>query len=238
MRRSLWTRSAPRGTPTQPRIRQLRGVPTYKLVWDPRQLSARFAVPPSFGERMRRLIPALLSALLITPNALAAQDATQAWLLTPGRRVRVTYAGDNARVGTLVALAPDTLAVQWADGAGTARMSRTRVTRLDVSRGIRPSDRKARAQVGFAVGGGLGLLIGLVSSKSNSQCASSTCDDIVNGLATGIGALMLGGIGAAVGAISGGASEDWEDVRLTRPRLGVVIPARAHGTGLGLALAF
>jgi len=188
---------------------------------------------------MRRLLPALLSILLLAPYALAAQDAAQAWLLTPGARVRVSYAGERARVGTLVALAPDTLEVQWADGAGIARMARTRVARLAVSRGIRESERGSRAKVGFAIGGGLGLLIGMVSSKSNSQCEiSTTCDDIANGLATGIGALMLGGIGAAVGAISGGASENWEDVRLTPARVGVVMPARGHGTGIGLALAF
>ena len=199
----------------------------------------RFAVPHSSGEDMRRLLPALLSVLLVAPHALAAQDATQAWLLTPGARVRVSYAGQDARVGTLVALAPDTLAVEWADGAGTARMARTRVTRLDVSRGIRGSERGSRAKVGFAVGAGAGLLIGVVSSKSNSECnGSSACDDVVNGLATGIGALMLGGIGAAVGAISGGASEKWENVRLTPPHMGLVIPVRGHGAGLGMALAF
>ena len=44
---------------------------------------------------MRRLIPALFSILLFAPLALAAQDATQGWLLTPGARVRVTYAGDK-----------------------------------------------------------------------------------------------------------------------------------------------
>jgi hypothetical protein len=187
---------------------------------------------------MRRLLPVLLSVLLVAPCALAAQDATQAWLLTPGRRVRVAYAGDGARIGTLIELAADTLAVQWENGAGTARMARTRVNRLDVSRGMRGSERGSRAKVGFAVGAGLGLLIGYVSSKSDDNCAAGDACDIASGLATGIGALMLGGIGAGIGAISGRASESWENVPLSPSRMGLVVPVRGHGAGVGLALAF
>jgi hypothetical protein len=177
--------------------------------------------------------------LLVAPCALPAQDATQAWLLTPGRRVRVAYAGDGARIGTLIELAADTLAVQWENGAGTARMARTRVNRIDVSRGMRGGDKGSRAKVGFAVGAGLGLLIGAVSSKSNDGCAGSdSCDDIVNGLATGIGALMLGGIGAGIGAISGRASESWENVPLSPSRMGLVVPVSGRGAGVGLAVGF
>jgi hypothetical protein len=186
---------------------------------------------------MRPLLLALLGFLLLAPHALAAQDATQAWLLAPGRRVRVAYAGEDARIGTLIALAPDTLAVEWANGGGTARMARTRVTKLDVSRGMRPGEKGSRAKVGFAVGAGLGLLIGAVSSKSNSDCVG-VCDDVASGHATGIGALLLGGIGAAVGAVSGRASEHGENVPLSPPPVGMVIPARRHGPSIGLALAF
>lgn len=193
---------------------------------------------------MRRPLPALLSALLLgtlltAPQVLAAQDVIENPLLTRGARVRVTYAGDDPRIGTLVALAPDTLAVEWENGGGTARMARSRVTRLDVSHGIRSGNKAERAKIGFAVGAGLGLAIGALSSRSNSQCASSVaCEDIAHGLATVMGAAMLGGVGAAVGAVSGRASERWENARLLPARMGVVIPARGHGTSLGLALAF
>ena len=188
---------------------------------------------------MRRVFPALLSVFLVAPLALEAQDSSRDGLLTPGARVRVAYAGEDARIGTLIALAPDTLTVQWANGAGTARMARTRVTRLGVSRGLRESNKASRAKVGFGVGAGLGLLIGAVSSSPNSQCGgSSACDDAVNGIATVIGAGMLGGVGAAVGAISGRGSEKWEDVPLTPPGMQVVIPSVGRSTSVGLALTF
>ena len=187
---------------------------------------------------MCRSLPALVSALLLAPSILMAQDITEHPLLTPGARVRVTYAGDKPRVGTLIALAPDTVAVQWEQGGGTARMARTRVTRLDVSNGFRSSNRGERAKIGFVIGGGAGLLIGALSSKSNPQCMSSTCDDVVNGLATVMGAALLGGVGAAVGAVSGGGSERWENARLLPPRVGVTIPARGSVRSVGLALAF
>ena len=187
---------------------------------------------------MRRLLAALLSALLVAPPMLAAQDVIENPLLTPGARVRVTYAGERARIGTLVALAPDTLAVEWENG-GVARMARTRVTRLDVSHGVRSGNKADRAKIGFVIGAGLGLAIGAVSSKSNSECASSiACEDLAHGIATVMGAAMLGGVGAAVGAISGRASERWENARLLPPRIGVVVPARGRGRSLGLALAF
>jgi hypothetical protein len=192
---------------------------------------------------MRRPLPALFSALLLgtllaAPHLLAAQDVIENPLLARGARVRVTYAGEDARVGTLVALAPDTLTVEWEKGGGTARMARTRVTRLDVSHGIRSPNKAHRAKIGFAIGAGLGLAIGAVSSKSNPECSSRTCDGIVNGLATVIGAGLLGGVGAAVGAVSGRASERWENARLLPPSVGLVVPARGHGTSVGLALVF
>ena len=131
---------------------------------------------------MRRLLPALLGFSLMTPLALEAQDATRDGFLNPGARVRVAYAGDEPRIGTLIALSPDTLAVQWANGGGTARMARTRVTRLDVSRGRRESDKASRARIGFGVGAGLGLLVGLTSARPNSGCAGSRdCDAAING---------------------------------------------------------
>ena len=187
---------------------------------------------------MLRLLTALLGVLLVGPHALAAQDATQDPLLAPGARVRVAYAGEDARIGTLIALAPDTLSVEWPDG-GIARMARSRVTRLDVSRGIRQANKAERAKIGFAIGAGLGLAIGALSSSSSSdaECPSSLCG-IAEGFATVIGAGMLGGVGAAVGAVSGRGSERWENARLASARVGVIIPVRTHAKSLGLALTF
>src|SRR5829696_5697809 len=91
----------------------------------PQAAHARLLHPTSSGDAMHRLLTVLLIVLPIAPHALAphalaAQPATQAWLLTPGARVRVTYPGQSARVGTLVSLAGDTLAVQWANSSDTA----------------------------------------------------------------------------------------------------------------------
>ena len=188
---------------------------------------------------MRRLLPVLLGILLTAPRALEAQDSTQDGFPTPGSRVRVAYAGDDSRIGTLIALSPDTLTVRWANGSGTARMARTRVTRLGVSRGMREGSKARRAKIGFGVGAGLGLLIGVTSARPNSECAGSRdCDTAINGFTTIVGAAMLGSVGAAAGAIAGRASEKWEDVLPTPPSMRVVMPTVGRTTSVGLALAF
>ena len=183
---------------------------------------------------MLRLLAALLFALPVAPHALAAQSPTQAWLLTPGARVRVAYAGQDARVGTLVSLTDDTLAVQWANNTDTARMARARVTHLGVSRGIRPSNRGARAKLGMIVGAGGVLLI----AEASGSGGSGGLEEISEGLATLMGAALAGGVGALIGAATGGPSEKWEDVSLTTPRVGQVIPSPNHGPGIGLAPTF
>ena len=184
---------------------------------------------------MRRLFPALLSVLLLAPHVLAAQDATQAWLLTPGARVRVTYADQDSRVGTLVALVEDTLAVRWVNSADTARMARARVTKFAVSRGMRPSDRGTRAKVGMLVGAGGVLLIAKASGAADS---GGGLGDLADGLAVGLGAVLVGGVGALIGAATGGPSEQWEDVSLTRRRVGLVVPTPNQSPSTDLALMF
>jgi hypothetical protein len=183
---------------------------------------------------MRRLFAALLFALPVAPHALAAQSAT-AWGVTPGARVRVSYAGQDARVGTLVSLTDDTLAVQWANNTDTARMARARVTQFGVSRGIRPSNRGARAKIGMMVGAGGVLLIAKASGAADS---GGSLGDLADGLAVGMGAMLAGGAGALIGAATGGPSEEWEDVSLTTPRVGNVVPSLNHGPGIDSTKAF
>ena len=188
---------------------------------------------------MRRMLAALLIVLSVVPHAVEAQDATHAWLLTPGARVRISYPGSDPRVGTLVALTADTVAMQWADRTDTARFARAGMSRLAVSRGIRERDRGTGARVGFAVGAGLGVLVGVVSNKPNPQCGGSrTCDNSINGLATAIGATLAGGVGALMGAVTARTTEKWEDVRLAQPRLNLVAPGKGHGTGVGMTMSF
>ena len=183
---------------------------------------------------MRRLLAALATALFLVPCALPAQPATQAWLLTPGARVRVSYPGEKERIGTLIALTADTVTVQWTNRSDTARMARERVTAFGVSRGMRASSRGSRAKVGMIVGAGSVLLLATVSETDDSGSLTA----FTEGLATILGATVAGGVGALVGASTGGPSEDWEDVRLQKPRVGVVLPTRSHGAGVGVALAF
>jgi hypothetical protein len=183
---------------------------------------------------MRRLLAALLFVLPVAPHALAAQPATQAWLLRPGARVRVTYAGQAARVGTLVSLTDDTLAVQWVNNTDTARMARARATRIAVSRGIRPSSRAARAKIGMIVGAGGVLLLAEASGGDDT----GNLAELSEGLMTMMGAALAGGVGALIGAATGGPSEEWEDVSLTTPRVGLVTPSRDHDPGIGSAPTF
>jgi hypothetical protein len=186
---------------------------------------------------MRRLLAELLTMLLAANHVVAAQDATSDSQLGPGARVRVAYLGESARIGTLIALAPDTLVVRWADGAEPARLARAGVMRLDVSRGTRAVDRGQRAKYGFYIGAGIGLLLGAAIPQKNEGCDYSVCDDL-DDLATGVTSLMLGGVGAAVGAATGRGADIWENVRLTPPRVGLVLPARGQGTGVSLSFAF
>jgi hypothetical protein len=188
---------------------------------------------------MRRLLAALLLALPAAPHSLAAQDATQAWLLTPGARVRVTYPGSEGRVGTLVALTADTVELQWADRTDTARFARAGMSRLAVSRGVQHRDRAGSARTGFLIGAGIGVLVGVTDSGSEPGCAGSeACNDAITGLVTVIGATMFGTVGALIGAVSARTTEKWETIRLAQPRLNVVMPSAGRGAGVGVGMTF
>ena len=178
---------------------------------------------------MRRQLAALVVGLFVIPQLASSQP------LAPGSRVRFTYAGDDARTGTLVALTADSLEVQLPGRSQASRMPLTRVMRLDVSNG---SERHIRAtgQLGLLVGVGVGAAIGAVSNEScdaNGVGCMSRSDNMM------LGGTFLGALGGVVGLIVGlRGSEKWEQVQLQRPRVGLVAPSRTHGGGVALSLAF
>jgi hypothetical protein len=179
---------------------------------------------------MRRLLSVLLVGLFTIPQSLAAQS------VVPGSRVRVTHPGEGTRVGTVVSLTADTLAVRFAGRSDAALMSLDQVSRVDVSRG---SERRVlrRAGVGFLVGAGGGAVFGAIAE---SQCDPAT-DFICLGADGGalLGGLFFGAVGGIVGAVAGLVpSERWEHVPVERRRIGIVTPATSSRKGLGLAIAF
>jgi hypothetical protein len=178
---------------------------------------------------MRRQLAALVVGLFVIPQLASSQP------LAPGSRVRFTYAGDDARTGTLVALTADSLEVRLPGRSQASRMPLSRVMRLDVSNG---SERHilATGQLGLLVGVAVGAGIGAVSNVScdaNGVGCMSRSDNMM------LGGVFLGALGGVVGLIAGlRGSEKWEHVQLQRPRGGdgrSVAPSRG---GVALSLAF
>jgi hypothetical protein len=178
---------------------------------------------------MRRQLAALVVGLFMVPQLASSQP------LAAGSRVRFTYAGDDARTGTFVALTADSLEVRLPGKSQASRMPLSRVMRLDVSNG---SERHilATGQLGLLIGVGVGVAIGAVSNEgcdANGFGCTSRSDNMM------IGGTFLGALGGVVGLIAGlKGSEKWEHVQLQRPRVGLVAPSRSRGGGVALSLVF
>jgi hypothetical protein len=78
----------------------------------------------------------------------------------------------------------------------------------------------------------------LLLSKVSCDEGSGGLEDLTTGLMTVMGAALAGGVGALIGASSGGASEQWEHVPLTPPGAGRAAPTREHGSGIGATTTF
>jgi hypothetical protein len=187
----------------------------------------------------RSLVGAALLAAALVPGSATAQDASPAGAasaVAPGARVRVTSPGGEPRVGTLVALTPDTLVARWAAGDSGA-VALAQVTGLEVSRGLRARPWQG-AGYGLLTGAGIGGVIGLVSYRG---CGGrDNCIESGNaGTNAAAAALVIGAAGALVGGVVGALSrsEAWQPVAAGR-RVRLAAPPAGRGVVAGAALAF
>ena len=179
---------------------------------------------------MYRLFVVAFAGLVLAPRILTAQAPVA------GERIRVRQAGEPSRVGTLVALANDTLVVRWENDSATARLPVAQVSQLDVSRG---SQRRVMSRLGrgFMIGAGAGAVLGGVGGAMEDCEGELFCVGPAGGAL--IGGVVFGATGALIGALTGLApSERWERARLDRERVTLLIQTRIDRKGIGLAVAF
>ena len=162
--------------------------------------------------RLAFVAAAVLAAALPAPSA--AQE-----VLAPGTRVRVTVPDQkHPLVGAFVSRTADSLMLEiparsW-NGVGRRPVELVslpvpRITRLEVSRGRRSHPGRG-AGIGALVGAAAGLALGLAASADNSGWFEIGPGEVASAT------LVMGGIGAGVGAIVGGLShsERWEATTL------------------------
>jgi hypothetical protein len=131
---------------------------------------------------------------------------------SPGDRIRVSLMQpDGWRwIGTLVEARVDSLLFRPEQSAGDMTVSRLRLAKLEVSRGVR-SHAGRNAGLGLLVGGLLGTVIGVA--------AHGDSDDLDAGSSAVLVGASLGVLGAGFGALSGAVhrSEDWRTVETREP---------------------
>ena len=188
----------------------------------------------------RSLVAGALLAAARAPAMAAAQGASPAGtnvVVAPGSRVRVRSLGAAPRVGTLLDLGADSVAVRWAHG-DSIRMPLADVDTLEVSRGLRRHTWRG-VGLGLLAGAGVGFVMGY---RSYDACESAT--DCIpwggRGISAAAGAIVIGAAGAVVGGVIGSLlrTEAWKPVALGPQRVGLAFPSRGPRRGLGVAVAF
>ena len=189
---------------------------------------------------MSRLIAGLLVLALAHPATLLSQAAPTAATLAPGARVRITTAGSERQIGTVVAQRGDTLLVKWPEVANAVAVPLAGISRLDVSTGRHRRVVKGLV-LGTAVGGATGALIGAASYEPCDTTEFMGCflapksrmeSAAVVGAAGGV-------LGLVVGSLVGLARhERWQPVSLGERRVAFAVTPRAHATRVGVSLRF
>ena len=160
-----------------------------------------------------------------------------------GTRVRATTASTRI-VGRLVSQDENTLRIEMKPGQ-EASIQRRELTGLEQSR--RPSLRKRGAFLGFLVGTASAFILAAASS-SESQSTNPACDPsnpsffcldpLANDDSIEVGgALVLGGLGALLGAAVA-PGERWTPVVAGRPVRLTVAPVRGRGVAFRVAIGF
>ncbi|MDB4878651.1 MAG: hypothetical protein JWL60_97 [Gemmatimonadetes bacterium] len=145
-----------------------------------------------------------LGLLLALTSALPAQYAIPHGVVS-GSRVRVTLPGLAAEpfIGRALAFGGDSLLLEASSGRARARIHASGVARVEVSEG---HDRLGTAWRYGAAGAAVGAVIGVLSLRDEGPDTFGMAP-LAGGFA---GAVLGGGIGAAVGAVL--APERWRTV--------------------------
>jgi len=176
----------------------------------------------------------VLTALTaFVPGGAAAQSAF-GWV-SAGDRIRISAAplGSSTRTGRVVAAGEDTLVVRTKDDGRelTHAIPRSQITRLDVSTGQSRGHKSQFAGIGFLVGAGIGKFIHRDDEVGPAFIDEKTVDGLMD-------ILLLGGVGAGVGAYLGRSHESWRRVPLAAPRVSLSLPRSGRGVGLRASMAF
>ena len=188
---------------------------------------------------MSRLIAVLLVLALARPDTLAGQGARTAGSLAPGARVRITTAGAERRIATLVSQTGDTLLVRWPEFANAVPVPLAGVSRLEVSTGRHRRVLKG-LMWGTVAGGATGALIGAATYEPCEPTGFLDCFlEPENRMQSAAWASLVGGtLGLVVGAFAGLAPhERWQSVPLDG-RVAFKLTPHAHGTRIGATIPF
>lgn len=189
---------------------------------------------------MSRLIAGLLVLALAHPATLVCQAAPTAATLAPGARVRITRAGSEPQVATVVAHQGDTLLVRWPQFTNAVAVPFAAISRLEVSTGRHRRVLKGMF-LGTAAGGATGALVGAASYEPCDSTEFMGCFLAPeNRMQSAVfGGAVGGTLGLVVGSLAGLARhEQWKSVALDERRIAVAVTPRAHGTRLGVSLRF
>jgi hypothetical protein len=154
--------------------------------------------------------PSLLLTLLVAaPSVLHSQDAmVHAWPVAAGSRVRVVTPAFGKEEGTAVSVTQDALILRATGDTAYQPIPLAQVTKLDVSTGTY-SRKGTFAGIGLLIGAGAGAIAGAASyPKPTCDRRTQICFDKLVGpgsrrASAVVGGLLLGLIGAAVGAFVG-----------------------------------
>ena len=173
----------------------------------------------------------VLAALAASvPGGAAAQSAFGS--ISVGDRIRISTAAPDSMMGTaqFLSATEDTLVVRTKQNGReiTRAIARGRITRLDVSMGQSRSHKSQFAGIGVLVGAGIGKYM-----HRNDEVGPAFFDG------RGLGdILLLGGLGAGIGAFLGRPYERWRRVPLGAPRVSLSLPRTGRGVGLSASMAF
>lgn len=134
-----------------------------------------------------------------------------------GDRVRIHGAG-SAIVGEFSGMVGDTVVLKTV--AGSQEIPRDRITGVEISVG-----RKGNALSGMLIGTGVGVVTGLmVDAGGDDSSTSSIGDRVADEMFGTAGILLLGVIGAGVGALIGHfvKTDQWAESSLAMPSIGLV----------------
>jgi hypothetical protein len=187
---------------------------------------------------MPRTLRAVVLLFVVPGSEAAAQSAPD---LEVGSRVRLMAAAVSPKqlIGTILRLDATTLELQMADQKQATVVPRDAITRAEISLGW---SKKRHVLIGALVGGAVGTIAVLATPEEPCDpiaLGSDLLPCVAPGPSQGEGALILGAVGAATGALVGSLippGERWQTTT-ARPRMSIG-PTHGRGVQISLSLSF